>query len=70
MRVRMLTSAPGSPDGVTVNEYDKDSVYEVTDALGKVLLSEGLAVLDNPKPAPAPEPEPESKKADGPEENK
>lgn len=43
MRVKMLEDAPGSPDGVTVNEYDEGVVYEVSDALGVVFVREGFA---------------------------
>lgn len=84
MRVKMLTDAPGSPDGVTVNEYSKGEVYEVTDSLGTVFIEQGLAeateddVTPDAEPAvEVPDESPEelaeksdSKKDAGPSENK
>lgn len=76
MRVKMLQDAPGSPDGVTVNEYTEGEVYDVTESLGVAFLAAGLAVEDEQESAdaePVEEPEGadvESKKLDGPQENK
>lgn len=71
MRVKMLKDAPGSPDGIHVNEYAKGNVYEVTDSLGDAFIGAKLAKLDKPEPAPAPKPVAEESKQDaGPEENK
>lgn len=62
MKIRMLQDAPGSPDGITVNEYDKGKVYDVPDALADTFVKYGLAEVDAPKP--------KTKKATGPTENK
>lgn len=86
MRVKMLTDAPGSPDGVTVNEYSQDDVYNVADQLGAVFVDHGLAVEVDPVDLAVgakPEPEPvgadtsnltkkkdSAKQASGPAENK
>lgn len=74
----MLVDAPGSPDGVTVNEYAEGEVYEVTADLGAVFLAEGFAevtdeddvtyVLDLP-PLGSGGPQ-DDKQAPGPQENK
>ena len=79
MKVRMLKDSPGSPDGVTVNQYAKGVVYDVSHALGTTFVKFGhaveheVAVVEKvvekaiPNLAPAPR---RSKKLDGPEENK
>lgn len=69
MRVKMLRDAPGSPDGIQVNEYLKGDVYEVSVSLGQAFLEAGFAELDKPasKPKVA---EADTKMADGPAENK
>lgn len=60
MRVKMLKDAPGSPDGIHVNEYAKGNVYEVTESLGGAFVDANLAKLDKPA----------TKQDTGPEENK
>lgn len=56
MRVKMLVDAPGSPDGVTVNEYTEGEVYEVTESLAAAFVANGLAVEDVVDVAPDAEP--------------
>lgn len=79
VKVKMLVDAPGSPDGVTVNDYDEGEVYEVTESLATAFLSNDPAlaevVKDAPAPPPAPKPAPapkgdDAKKGSGPSENK
>ena len=80
MRVKMLVDAPGSPDGVTVNEYSQDQVYDVTHDLAAAFLANGLAVEDDADPvapdAPVVVPEGDDAADDatkltaGPQENK
>ena len=78
MRVKMLKDAPGSPDGITVNEYLKGDVYEVTNSLGAAFIAQGAAQSDQTKkPAldggvdgDAAEANAEAKMDAGPSENK
>lgn len=77
MRVKMLTDAPGSPDGVTVNQYAEGEIYEVSDDLGEVFVNEDLAeetdedVAASTEEPPADESEPQqSGKVTEPPENK
>lgn len=65
MRIKMLTTQRGSPDGVQVNTYEADETYEVPDGLGGVFVREGWA-----EEVAAPVPEPEAKDAGAPPENK
>lgn len=60
MKVKMLVDAPGSPDGVTVNEYAEGDVYDVSDDLATAFLAEGFA-----EQVPA-----KGKQGAGPAENK
>lgn len=39
----MLQDAPGSPDGITINEYSKGREYDVPAGLAAVLIAEHLA---------------------------
>ena len=43
MRVRMLETKPGSPNGIAVNVYHKGNVYELPDELARCFLSVGHA---------------------------
>lgn len=79
MRIKMLTDAPGSPDGIQINEYLDGKVYEVTADLGATFIEAGFAEADKTKkPAldggvdgDAAEAASETKLADAPvEENK
>ncbi len=83
MRVKMLQDAPGSPDGVTVNEYSEGVVYEVTDDLGNAFVAENFAeeTTDDVTPDETPvedeagedtesKPRRRSRKVTEPEENK
>lgn len=56
MKVKLLVDAPGSPDGVTVNEYSEGEVYEVTDSLGTVFIEQGLAEATEDDVTPDAEP--------------
>jgi len=38
MRIKMLTTQNGSPDGVSVRQYREGQVYEVPEALGRVFV--------------------------------
>lgn len=65
MRVKMLTDAPGSPDGVTINEYVEGDVYNVTDQLGEVFVQHELAEDIGPEaPSTTSKPEPEPRGGD------
>lgn len=63
MRIGMLTTKRGSPDGVQVKTYTEGEPYDVPDDLGAVFVREGWA-------EPAAEPEPETKNAGAAPENK
>lgn len=66
MKIKMLVDAPGSPDGVTVNQYAEGETYEVPADLGDVLVAEGHA-----ERVQATKPKPErNKRGRGPRENK
>lgn len=67
MRVKMKDDAPGSPDGVIVNQYAAGDVYEVTEDLGNAFLAEGLAEETKAKPTAEPG---EDKQDAGPDEDK
>ncbi len=54
--VRMLTTRPGSPDGVTTHLYKAGQVYDLPDGLARLFLGDKAAT--------------EIKKAKGPAENK
>lgn len=44
MKIKMLKTIPGSPDGIKVNLYKKDEVYDnVPDSLAKVFIQEKYA---------------------------
>ncbi len=45
IRVRMLETKPGSPNGIVVNTYHKGNVYELPDELAMSFLSVGHAEL-------------------------
>lgn len=53
MRITMKETRFGSPDGVTVNEYLRDTAYDVSADLGKDFIAAGVAVTDEPKEAAA-----------------
>jgi outer membrane biosynthesis protein TonB len=59
VKIKMLEDAPGSPDGIHVQDYEKDVEYDVTDSLGEAFVQHGHAELAEPTPEPEPEPEPE-----------
>lgn len=38
--IRMLRTAPGSPDGIVVQQYNVGDVYTVPEALGKAFVTD------------------------------
>jgi len=44
MKIKMLETRMGSPDGVSVLAYTEGEQYEVPDSLGRVFIAEGWAV--------------------------
>jgi hypothetical protein len=77
MRVKMLQDAPGSPDGITVQDYTEGVEYDVPDRLGDVFVHYELAtavgedgetvIIDLPKLGTGPTAD---KQDAGPTENK
>lgn len=57
MKIRMLQSRPGSPDGVFVQWYERGLEYDFASpgetSLANVFLREGWAELVEPKAQPA-----------------
>lgn len=57
MKIKMLETRTGSPDGIVVRSYTQGEQYQVPDALAKIFIAEGWAkpvVSKNPGvPAPA-----------------
>ena len=51
IRIRMLETRKGTPDGFEINEYLKDVEYEVWDHLAYAFINSGTAVLINNKGA-------------------
>ena len=43
IKVRMLSTIKGSPDGICVEEYSEGGVYEIPGRLAEVFLKEGWA---------------------------
>jgi hypothetical protein len=69
-KVKMLIDAAGSPDGVTVNQYEAGKTYDVPEALSDTFMKYDLAERaakpgKGKKAAP-----PENKQDDPPAENK
>lgn len=46
MRVRMLRTAPGSPDGIRVELYKAGEVYDLPPRLSEIFISGGSAEED------------------------
>lgn len=65
MKVKMITDAPGSPDGIRIEQYEQGHTYDVPGELGDVLVAEGLAAAVAEKG-----PVKSTKRAAGPSENK
>ncbi len=63
----MLTDAPGSPDGIRIQQFAAGETYDVGDDLGATFLAEGLA--EAPRAA-APKPPAKASKRAAPLENK
>jgi hypothetical protein len=54
VRVRMLRTMNGSPDGIQVNTYEAGQVYDkVPQSLADVFLREGAAEEDKQRAGPA-----------------
>jgi hypothetical protein len=58
VKIKMLEDAPGSPDGIHVQDYENGVEYDVPDRLGEVFVQYGHAA-----PADAPAAKPKSKRA-------
>ena len=43
MKLIMLETKEGSPDGTVVNRYQKDQTYDVADSLAEAFVKEGWA---------------------------
>jgi hypothetical protein len=43
MKLKMKKTMPGSPDGITVNLYKKDEIYDIPESLATVFLDNDLA---------------------------
>ena len=43
IKIRMLRTKKGSPDGIRINEYQEGEVYELSGSLATVFLGEGWA---------------------------
>jgi hypothetical protein len=43
VKIRMLRTAKGSPDGIQVNEYRQGEIYEVPGRLAEIFLGENWA---------------------------
>lgn len=80
MRVKMIHSKLGSPDGFSTKLYDRGAVYEVPQELGETFVREGVAKETDEAEAPAapaaeapaeaPEAPAEEKAVDGAPKNK
>lgn len=71
MRVEVLTTMDGSPDGVLVRTYEVGGIYEMPTGLAEVFLAEGWGrevkgAADVQEEAPAPPPGPVADKAEKP----
>lgn len=53
MQIKMSETRKGSPDGVTVKEYEKGQVYDVPDALGEVFVANKWAKPNKAAPGPS-----------------
>ena len=45
MKVKMLTSKRGSPDGLVVKTYEKDKIYKLPKELSFAFLTMGVCVV-------------------------
>jgi len=52
MKVRMLVTKQGSPDGIRVNEYKKGDVVDVPQGLAEVFLENKWAEKDKKDKSP------------------
>ncbi|WP_143123680.1 hypothetical protein [Thermoactinomyces sp. DSM 45892] len=46
MRIRMIRTMPGSPDGMKIYIYEADQVYDLPSSLARTFLEEGWARED------------------------
>ena len=53
MKVRMLKTMKGSPDGIQVNEYEVGRKYDLPESLGKVFLENKWAEQDKAARGPS-----------------
>ena len=75
MRIRMLETSEGSPDGIRVETFYAGKTYEVDQSLGACFLDDGKAERLEKKPHDSEEREtkpegPQETKPEGPEETK
>jgi hypothetical protein len=63
VKIRMLEDAPGSPDGIRVNQYEAGVEYDVTASLGEAFVQHGHAELADGAPAAKPKGKPKAKAA-------
>jgi hypothetical protein len=46
MKIRMLTTAKGSPDGINIYEYEAGKKYDISEHLGNIFLDADMAEQD------------------------
>jgi hypothetical protein len=49
VKIKMLEDAPGSPDGIHVQDYENGVEYDVPDRLGEVFVQYGHAAPATPR---------------------
>jgi hypothetical protein len=64
VKIKMLEDAPGSPDGIHVQDYEAGVEYEVPDSLGDVFVTYGHAAPADAAPTPKPKAKPKAKAKD------
>jgi hypothetical protein len=73
MQIKMLQDAPGSPDGIHVQDYENGVEYDVPARLGEVFVEHGHAELADAPAKPKAKPkgkQPADKDAGAQPENK
>ncbi|MDQ0417918.1 hypothetical protein J2Z48_002102 [Croceifilum oryzae] len=46
MKIRMIHTMSGSPDGLTIYVYEADQIYDLPSSLARIFLEEGWARED------------------------
>lgn len=49
MKIKMLETTPGSPDGITLKIYEKGNVYDLNDDLANCFFEMGVCELHEEK---------------------